>query len=508
MNPKRLPVSESAERLVLPVESEFIENLRALFGSGLFGDLKQRLIPLALEILRISLLGHTHPFETLRGLSDHQWEDLLENPYTPSLVVTALHDLENHPKMQDLMRTLRSPEVMRRLRVEWLYEVTVGRFERTVPYLYKEDKLIESWKEFCGGMREISFQPFEFCKEAAQQALYLKGAGLSEPARRLFVLSHMAACRKLFVFFTGARETWVGSSTTESFKLTSLMSDLISSRGQRTERLLLKFGLVDHVYYLKPSLEQMNRFKECVKQQDLVFEIQKKLCPFVTLAGTGLNFNLMAEVFYRVYQPQRVRELQVPTKSTMDEDFVRQCGLPKSLITQLGFLPLSAEEVSFFASKIDTLPRLTPFLHNPRTETGLLRQRLYRGILDQILTAITQETFLSLCRQWNPQIRTPEGATMALIAYVEASVKISKEASPAAAFEHTRRRAILDELLQKLLQNTQGWQQAMEKNSFVVDKGRVYFITVLNKAIEEQGSDEMKRTIHRDNYRVVSVVVE
>ena len=90
---------------------------------------------------------------------------------------------------------------------------------------------------------------------------------------------------------------------------------MVSSRGQRTERLVLKFGLVDHMYYLKPSMEQLNRFKECVEQQYLVFEIQKKLCPFVSLAGTGLNFNLMAEVFYRVYQPQRIRELQLPVKA-------------------------------------------------------------------------------------------------------------------------------------------------------------------------------------------------
>ena len=312
MSSRRICIPDSAERLIVPVESEFVENLKSLFGVGLFSELKQRLIPLALDILRLSLLGHTHPFETLRGLSDHQWDDLLDNPYAPSLVTDMLDDLEKHPKLQSLVQTLRAPEVMRRLQVEWLYELTVGRFESTVPYLYREDKLLDSWSEFCGTLRDVSLRLFEFCGESAQQALCLKGAGFSEPARRLFTLSYMAACRKLFVFFSGARETWVGSYTNEGFKLSGGAIDLVSSRGQRTERLVLKFGLVDHMYYLKPSMEQLNRFKECVEQQYLVFEIQKKLCPFVSLAGTGLNFNLMAEVFYRVYQPQRIRELQLP----------------------------------------------------------------------------------------------------------------------------------------------------------------------------------------------------
>jgi len=266
--------------------------------------------------------------------------------------------------------------------------------------------------------------------------------------------------------------------------------------------------MVDHVYYLKPSLEQLNRFRDCVSRHDLVFDLQKKLCPFVTLAGTGLNFNLMAEVFYRVYQPQRIRELQAPAKADLDETFLASCGLSKSLALQLGFMSLTPEVIDFFESKLATLPRLSPFLHNPRTEAGLRRQRLYRGFVDQLLTAVTQETLLGLCRQWNPQIRTPEGKTMPMVNYVEANAHIGKDVDKDGSVEHIRRRVILDELLQILLRNTQGWQRAMEQDSFVVDRGRNYFMTVLDKAIEEQGSEEMQRTRYRDAYRVVCVVVE
>jgi hypothetical protein len=486
------------------VESEFIDNLKSLFGLGLFGELKNKLIPLSLEVLKLSLLGHTHPFETIRGLGDHQWEDLLDNPHTPSLVNKLLDDLEQNPKMQPLMQTLHHPEVLKRLRVEWLYEMTAGRFDRTVPYLYKEDELTRLWKEFCHELKDISFKPYEYCEEMAQKALQLKGGGLSESSKRLFIQSYLAVCRKLFVFFTGARETWIGSYSNESFKLTSQAADLISSRGQRVERLVLKFGLVDHVFYLSPLLEQLNRFKECIAQFDLVFEIQKKMCPFVSLAGTGLNFNLMAEVFYRIYQPQRVKELRSPEKSDIPEAFLRDVGLPKSLAIQLGFMPISQDVVDYFQSKIISLPRLHPFLHNPRTERGLLRQRLYKGVLDQLLTSVTQETLLALCWQWNPYIRTPEGTTVALMNYVEANVKLPKEATNIS--DSARRKAMLDDLLLLLLQNTQGWQKLMEKDSFVIDIGRNFFMSVLNKAIEEHGSEEMKRINYRDTARVVCVV--
>ena len=207
-----------------------------------------------------------------------------------------------------------------------------------------------------------------------------------------------------------------------------------------------------------------------------------------------------------MYQPQRIRELQVPNKAESTDEFLSTCGLPKSLAIQLGFMPLTPDVIEFYAAKIETLPRLRPFLHNARTERGLLRQRLYRGILDQLLTAVTQETLVALCRQWNPQIRTPAGTVMPMMSYVEANAKVSKESTNTGA-DHTRRRAVMDDILQMLAHNTQTWQSLMEKDSFVVDRGRNYFMTVLDKAIAEQGSQEMKDTRHRDTYRVVCVVV-
>src|SRR5258708_27066088 len=129
------------DRLVLPESTEFIDSLNFMLGTGFFAEIKQRLVPLALEIIRISLLGHTHPFETLRGLSDAQWEDLLENPYTPSAVNGLISDFEAHPKLQELLAILCQPKVTERLRIEWVYDLTVDRVENTVPSLSNEEAL-------------------------------------------------------------------------------------------------------------------------------------------------------------------------------------------------------------------------------------------------------------------------------------------------------------------------------------------------------------------------------
>ena len=65
--------------------------------------------------------------------------------------------------------------------------------------------------------------------------------------------------------------------------------------------------------------------------------------------------------------------------------------------------------------------------------------------------------------------------------------RVSKSDPKAAvAREHVR----LEELLRILTQNTQSWQQAMEQDSFVVDRARAYFMTVLDKAIDESRSEE------------------
>lgn len=489
-------------RLLIPREIEFLDSLNALLGSGMFSEIKQGLIPLTLEIIRMSLLGHRDLFDMLRGFTDPQCEDLLENPHTDSVISGLLDELEGHPELQDLLRMLRQPEVMRRLRAEWLYDMTVGRFEHTVPYLYKEEELIKGWGAFCGTCRDCSINPFIVAEEQAQHAAAIHVAGHSESAKQLFKLSFMAACRKLFVFFSGARETWISCSTMENFKLEPTLRAPLGTKDSQ-DYLSLRFGLVDHVYYLKPTVEQINRYVECVKQLEFIFSIQQKLCPFLAVAGDAAN--LMAEVFYRVYQPQRLRELHSMPAPPEDNGFLDRTGLSQTLFAQMRFVSMSDETMRFYVSKIDSNPSLQTFLHNPQTEACLSRQRLYRAILDPMLMTVSQETLFSLCRQWNPLMRTPEGSVLSLMAYVEAKASRVVRCDPKdPSAEIPRRRATLEELLHILNQNTQSWQKEMERDSFVVDRARNYFITVLDKAIEETG--EMPRIM--DSRRMACAVVE
>ena len=170
------------------------------------------------------------------------------------------------------------------------------------------------------------------------------------------------------------------------------------------------------------------------------------------------------------------------------------------------FPPLTAETVALFAEKIEGLPRLRAFLHHPRTESGLVRQRVYRGILDPMLTDVTQKTLHSLCRQWNPLLRTEEGATLLLMNYVEGKASRLPDDDPKAAL--LRERVTLEELLRILDRNTQSWQEAFAKDAFTVDRARTYFMTVLDRAIDESGSEEARRDRYRDSRRVACVVVE
>src|ERR1035437_11094063 len=108
-----------SQRLILPVESEFLDGLRFLCGDGLLAEIKQRLVPVALDLIRISLLGHTHPFETLRGLADLRWEDLLHNPHTPSAINHLLDQVEAHPRLQGVVERSEERRVGKECRSRW-----------------------------------------------------------------------------------------------------------------------------------------------------------------------------------------------------------------------------------------------------------------------------------------------------------------------------------------------------------------------------------------------------
>src|SRR5260370_180985 len=202
---------------------------------------------------------------TLPGEQVGEW--LSADPRRASVSNHLLDQVEAHPRLRGVVETLRQPVVMQRLRVEWLYELTVGRFENSVPYLHKEEELLKAWEQFCASLRDASVSPFEEANQEAQRFLASRGSSLSEPAQRLFRLSFLAACRKLFVFFSGAKETWAGSYTLESFKLSGSLADhvgqAVEAIGLRGNRISLRFGPGDHAYYLKPSLDQLNLYLEC-----------------------------------------------------------------------------------------------------------------------------------------------------------------------------------------------------------------------------------------------------
>lgn len=247
----------------------------------------------------------------------------------------------------------------------------------------------------------------------------------------------------------------------------------------------LRFGLVDHVYYLEPTSEQLRIYAERVRKPGFILGIQQKLCPFIGATG-GLDCNLMSELFYQVYQPQRLKELQNSPAFAADETFLARTGMSWELFGELGFIPMSEATASLLAAMIESLPRLNQFLWQPHTEAGLLRQRLHRGIFERILMDVVREVFLSLGRQWNPLLRTSEGCTVSLMEHVEArSLRIVPRDVQAGPWEEIVRRSMFEELLLVVTESVRHWQKLTQLDSFVVDRARVHFMTVLEKAMAE-----------------------
>lgn len=498
----------SPPSLILRTDTEFLDGLNFLCGEGPLADIKRQLVPIALEVIRDSLLGHIHPFEVLRSLGDMHWQDLIENPHKPSALNQLLDAVELHPRLPGVIDALHRSAVMQRLRVEWLHEMTLQRFEHSISFLHNEQELLKSWEQFCGELRESSVNPFAAAEREVQRHLSSYGGRLSDPAQRLYQLSFLAACRKLFVYFSAAKETWAASYTLHSFKLSGALAHQMGHAGRdaqrRGEHVSLRLGRVDHVFYLKPTLEQLQLYCDCIKDPELTTSVQRKLCPFICADSEDLNF--LAELFYRIYQPGCVREMHNLSQVETDEAFLQESGMKKEFFRRFRFLPLNADVFSMLSGKIEALPRLRAFLHHPRTESGLVRQRVYRGMLEPMLTDVVQKILFSLSRQWNPLLRTEEGAALLLMNWVEGKVARVAGDDPKAA--SLRERMIFEELVMILDRNTQSWQEAFAKDGFIVDRPRHYFMTVLDKAIEESGSEEARRTLHQDVRRVGSVAVE
>lgn len=485
------------------MDTEFLDGLNFLCGEGPLADIKRQLVPIALDVVRDSFLGHIHPFEVLRSLADMRWQDLVENPDKPSALNQLLDAVELHPRLRGVVDTLNHPVVMQRLRLEWLHEMTLERFEHSIPFLHNEQELLKSWEQFCGELRESSVNPFEAAQKEVQHHLSPYGGRLSAPAQQVYRLSFLAACRKLFVYFSGAKETWAGSYTLHSFKLSGTLAGQMGHADQETQRggehIMLRFGRVDHVFYLKPALEQLQLYLDCVKDRELTTSVQRKLCPFISADSKELNF--LSELFHRIYLPACLRQMHNPLQVETDEAFLGESGMKKEFFRRFRFLPLNADVFSKLSERIEELPRLRAFLHHPRTESGLVRQRLFRGMLEPMLTHVVQKSLLSLSRQWNPLLRTEEGAALLLMNYIEGKVARVAGDDPKAA--SLRERVIFDELVKILDRNTQLWQAAFAKDGFIVDRPRNYFMTVLDKAIEEA-----RRTPRQGIRRVAWVAVE
>jgi hypothetical protein len=485
-----------------PTPNEFAEPLLELCGEGLLSDAKQKLVPLALAVIRGSLLSRRPPNQFLQSLHDSQCQDLLRRPRSASLVSDLLDQITSLPELRGVIAALAQPAIRQQLKIEWLYEMTLARFEHAFPFLKDEEERLAAWKDFCDAQQEISFNPHREAENRAHKTLSANQDKLSDWAKRLYHTSFLAACRKLFVHLSGAKETWAGPHITRSFAADDPNANPGLSASIGHEKCLsMRFGHVEHVFYVKPTLVQMQLYLAYIGNQTLMRIIQLSLCPFVS--SDCREMNLLAEIFYGVF-------LIAGSRGNCSEEAavnrLQDQGINHSFLKRFGFLPLNSQLIGSLTDRLNAEPRLHAFLHHPRTESGLTRQRLYRGIIAPMLDELVEQCLCELCRQWNPVAQSEEGVRRHLISIVEG--RSSVVADDVRSADRLRQSIECGELFKILDRNTQAWTQELNRNGFVVDRERLYFMTVLEKAKSEYDSEEDRREEYTEVGGVACVVVQ
>lgn len=484
-----------------PTTTEFAEGLLKLCGPGLLSDVKQRLVPVALNVIRGSLLSHRPPHQSLQSFHDLHCHGLIRRPHAESPINRLLDQVECHPELRGLMTTLAQPAIRQRLKIEWLYDMTLDRFECAFPFLQDEEELLSAWKAFCDAPQDISFNPHVEAQNAARKNLPFNESKLSDEARRLHDLSFLAACRKLFVHLSGAKETWAGPYATRSFALDEAIANPLPSSSATNDRSFsMRFGHVEHVFYVKPTLEQMQLYLAYIGDETFMRAIQSWLCPFVSKECEEMNY--LAGIFYQVFQAGVRRG-----NSSEDEsaDPLRDLGANRGFLKRFAFRPLNSKMVELVTGRLSTEKRLHAFLHHPRTESGLIRQRLYRGTIAPMLDELVEQSLCTLCRQWNPMIQTEEGTNRPLISIIESKSSVVTDDACSAGW--LRQWIECGELFRILDRNTEAWLQELNRDGFIVDRERFYFMTLLEKALNEIGPEGDRREKYEDIGRIACVAV-
>jgi len=333
----------------------------------------------------------------------YEWEDALtEMNADPARAAAADMFLE---RMADLDALLKEPAVQQRNEVEWLYDQTVGRFNKFTPYLALEEQELQKWKEQCPeayGIAESTGRRLSQRMQDSTRSSPQGPAELTDEGREMSFLAHMIAARKLYMVATDVGEFYEGHSTFVDVSVPVHLQRAFDTK------IYVRLGAKTRPFTYRPANSvQMGNFKEMIgPQSQMLNNLQEKVMPWTSKKGMGqkTDSNLMAQVYFGIVKKGHSVNGQFhgPTLEKLkgNQDRYRMLGFREDL---------SPEQAAIFEKKLISDGGLREFLDRPSVQQEFRRNRVDKSLVGMSLNAEIAQVLVEEVKAWRTDVAVAGG---------------------------------------------------------------------------------------------------
>ena len=308
-------------------------------------------------------------------------------------------------RMPELDALLKDPAVRQRNEVEWLYDQTVGRFDKFTPYLALEEQELQRWKEQCPaayGIAEFTARRLAQRTQDNTRPSPQGPAALSDEGREMSFLAHMIASRKLYMAATDVSEFYEGPSTFVDVSVPAHLHRVFDTK------IYVRLGTKTKPFaYREASPAQLTNFREMIGQQSqMLNNLQEKVMPWTSRKGMGqkIDSNLMAQVYFGVVRGGH------PSNGQFHGPTLEKLNGNQDRYHMLGFREdLAPEQAAVFERKLTTDSGLREFLDRPSVQQEFRRNRVDKSLVEMSLNAEVDQVLLDEVRAWNPAVPVAGG---------------------------------------------------------------------------------------------------
>lgn len=358
-------------------------------------DMVERLRPQAQRAILRALEGRPTEEEEHFG---YDWEDaLVEMEAGQARKEAAQHLLAQLPTLN---QALDEPSVIRRDHIEWLYAQTVDRIHTFTPYLTKEEKELERWKEQCP-------DAFTLADQTARRAAQIfqdrsrpdKNAppAITDEARDLSYTANMIAARKLYLLATGTNEFYETHKTSIGLKVPTALQGAFGAKAY------VRTGIGSKPAIYRSSTERQLGSYQAMLESQMLPNLQEKICPWTTEQATAqkIDSNLLAKAYYRIIKPGA----EQPAGSYLHEMTFRYLGQSANHYRLLGFREdIAPEHARLFEEYLDTSSSLQHFLEKPSVREAFKIHRANQNLVELCLNAAVADELVRVAQKWRPEV--------------------------------------------------------------------------------------------------------